>query len=159
VVLQEVARPGLPFHDHPVHWRGTSPRKGAATTSCSAAFTIAPVAAPPDVALRTAAATVHGPTPFLHEDCGLVSAYHAHRNLRHGHRAGVPTYRHLRKATLPWHIDYCFLPAAWRKRLTSARVVEGDDWLTPSDHSPVVVDLVDSGREAPVHALAQPGPL
>ena len=201
VVLQEVAQPGLPFHDHPVHWRGTNPRKGVAITSCSPAFTTAPVDAPPEVAPRTAAVTVHGPTSFLlvamwahpapnyadnviavvrawqarasglplvvagdfnvdfgstvqtarhrrlgqflHEECGLVSAYHAHRNLRYGHRAEVPTYRHLRKAALPWHIDYCFVPAAWRTRLTSARVVEGEHWLTRSDHSPVVVDLAD----------------
>lgn len=65
VVLQEVAQPGLPFHDHRVHWRGTNPRKGVAITSCTAAFAIAPVEAPPEVAPRTAAVFVHGPTPFL----------------------------------------------------------------------------------------------
>ena len=145
MVLQEVAQPGLPFHEHPVHWRGTNLRKGVAITSCTAAFTIAPVAGDFNVDLGS---TVQTAKPrrlaqFLHDECGLMSAYHAHRNLRYGHRAEVPTYRHLRKAALPWHIDYCFMPAAWRKRLTRARVVEGEHWLTRSDHSPVVVDLAD----------------
>ena len=201
MVLQEVAQPGLPFHEHPVHWRGTTPRKGVAITSCNAAFTIAPVPARAHVAARTAAAIVTGPAPFLlvamwahpapnyadnaievvrawrtrakglplvvagdfnvdlgsavqtarhrrlasflHDECGLVSAYHAHRNMAYGHGDEVPTYRHLRKAALPWHIDYCFVPAAWRTRLRRADVVEGEDWLTRSDHSPVVVDLAD----------------
>jgi len=81
--------------------------------------------------------------PVLHEECGLVSAYHAHGNVAYGHDAEVPTYRHLRKQEQPWHIDYCFVPAAWRERLRSAQVVEGEDWLTRSDHSPVVVDIAD----------------
>jgi endonuclease/exonuclease/phosphatase family metal-dependent hydrolase len=118
VVLQEVAQPGLPFHDRPVHWRGTNPRKGVAMWA-------------------------HPAPNYADNVIAVVSAYHAHRNLRYGHRAEVPTYRHLRKAALPWHIDYCFMPAAWRTRLTRARVVEGEHWLTRSDHSPVAVEVAD----------------
>lgn len=201
VVLQEVAQPGLPFHDHPVHWRGTTARKGVAITNCNVQFSIAPVPAPADLAPRTVAVTVHGPTPFLlvamwahptpnyadnaiavvrawralapglplvvagdfnvdlgsadqtakhrrlshllHDDCGLVSAYHAHRQVAYGCDGEVPTYRHLRKAERTWHIDYCFVPAAWTSRLRLAQVVEGEDWLTRSDHSPVVVEVAD----------------
>jgi endonuclease/exonuclease/phosphatase family metal-dependent hydrolase len=201
VVLQEVAQPGLPFHD-PVHWRGTTTRKGVAITSCTAAFAIAPVPAPAKLASRTAAATVTGPSgqpmfllvamwthpqpnyadnavaairawralrpdlplvvagdfnvdlgspapsapqrrleQLLHAECALTSAYHAHRNLRYGQDGEVPTYRHLRRADRTWHIDYCFVPLAWASRLKSAQVMEGQEWLGRSDHSPVVVEV------------------
>lgn len=201
MVLQEVAQPGLPFHDQPVHWRGTLPRKGVAITACHAGFRITPVPAPLDLAPRTAAVVVPGPTPFLlvnmwahpapnyadnaadvvrawralmpdlplvvagdfnvdfgspgqtakhrrlaqllHDECGLVSAYHAHRSVAYGDDAELPTYRHLRKVERTWHIDYCFVPQEWATRVQSAQVVEGEEWLGRSDHSPVVVEVAD----------------
>lgn len=77
----------------------------------------------------------------LHDECGLVSAYHAHHGLPYGADGEVPTYRHLRNARRTWHIDYCFLPAAWASRIRSVDVVDGRAWRTRSDHSPVVVDV------------------
>lgn len=79
---------------------------------------------------------------LLHDECGLVSAYHAHNGLHYGH-GEAPTYRHLRKAHLPWHIDYCFVPAGWTSRITSATVVDSRIWRGRSDHAPVVVDWED----------------
>lgn len=42
-----------------------------------------------------------------------------------------------------WHIDGCFVPAAWASRVSSADVVDGRAWRTRSDHSPVVVEWTD----------------
>jgi hypothetical protein len=74
------------------------------------------------------------------EDCGLVSAYHAFHDVAHGHEAH-PTYRHQRNVTKPWHIDFCFVPAAWLPHLRSVDVIDGEEWPKRSDHLPLSVDI------------------
>lgn len=201
VVLQEVAQPAMASHEHQVHWRGATPRKGVAIIARGDGYSLSAVAAPPEAAPHTCAVVLQGPAPFLlvamwahpkpsyadnaiaairawrareptlplvvagdfnvelrapfataqhrrlaallHDECGLVSAYHAHGGLDYGHRGEAPTYRHLRKAHLPWHIDYCFVPAGWTSRVTSARVVDSRAWRARSDHAPVVVEWGD----------------
>lgn len=76
----------------------------------------------------------------LHDECGLVSGYHVHHAVPLGCDDEPPTYRHLRKARRTWHIDYCFVPAAWAPRLRSVDVIDGRTWRKRSDHSPVVVE-------------------
>jgi len=44
---------------------------------------------------------------------GYVSAYHAHRGEEHG-RETAPTHYNLYREHSPHHIDFCFVPAAWR---------------------------------------------
>ena len=41
----------------------------------------------------------------------------------------------------PYHCDGIFVPAAWRPRLVSCRVVTGSRWRQLSDHNPVVAEL------------------
>lgn len=74
------------------------------------------------------------------EDLGLVSAYHVFHSVPHGHEPHA-TYRHLFKASEPWHIDFCFVPASWVDRLVSVEIADGEAWAGRSDHLPVVVDL------------------
>lgn len=71
---------------------------------------------------------------------GLVSAYHAFHHVEHGHEMH-PTYRHQRKASKPWHIDFCFVPASWIGSLVSVEVLDGEEWTTRSDHLPLKVDF------------------
>jgi endonuclease/exonuclease/phosphatase family protein len=71
-------------------------------------------------------------------DLGLVSAYHAFHRCAHGQETH-PTYRHQRKASRPWHIDFCFVPARWI--VVGVEVLDGKEWATRSDHLPLKVDL------------------
>jgi endonuclease/exonuclease/phosphatase family metal-dependent hydrolase len=73
-------------------------------------------------------------------DLGLVSAYHAFHNVKHGHETH-PTYRHQRKPSKPWHIDFCFLPASWAGNLVSVEILDGKHWAARSDHLPLKVDV------------------
>jgi endonuclease/exonuclease/phosphatase family metal-dependent hydrolase len=70
---------------------------------------------------------------------GLVSAYHAFHRVEHG-RETHATYRHQFKASQPWHIDFCFIPAAWVEHLVDVQVVD-EAWGLKSDHVPLKVDL------------------
>jgi len=72
-------------------------------------------------------------------DLGLVSAYHASTGAEHAQETH-PTYRHLFKATQPWHIDFCFIPAKWVESLKGVEVMDGDKWTARSDHLPLRVN-------------------
>jgi len=78
-------------------------------------------------------------------DLGLVSAYHAFNKVEHA-REKHATYYHQFKTTQPWHIDYCFVPAAWVNGLTNVQVLNGKIWARHSDHRPLIVDLVPPGQ-------------
>ena len=73
-------------------------------------------------------------------DLGLVSAYHAFHEVTHGHESHA-TYRHLFKASRPWHIDFCFVPRSWLEHLARVDVIDGEDWAVRSDHLPLMVEL------------------
>jgi len=84
--------------------------------------------------------TGHPPVVNALSALGLVSAYHAFHGVDHGQETHA-TYRHLFKPSQPWHMDFCFVPAAWADQITSVEVIGGDKWDTKSDHHPVVVEL------------------
>ena len=71
---------------------------------------------------------------------GVVSADRAFHDVEHGHETRA-TYRHQFKASQPWHIDFCFVPASWVNRLVGVDVIDGEDWAARSDHLPLTVDL------------------
>jgi endonuclease/exonuclease/phosphatase family metal-dependent hydrolase len=68
---------------------------------------------------------------------GLESAYHRSYNVDYGAERH-PTYRHQMKHSLPWHIDFCFVPRQWR--LQATRVIDSD-WALTSDHNALVIDV------------------
>ena len=72
---------------------------------------------------------------------GLVSAYHAVRHQAHGAER-QPTFFEYRHHTRPYHIDYVFVPGAWRRRLAAVTVGRHSRWSRWSDHMPISVDLV-----------------
>ena len=72
------------------------------------------------------------------EDHGLASCYHRFFNVVQGQELH-PTfylYRHLDKS---FHVDYCFIPAAWH--IEDVHVGSYVDWRERSDHCPLVVDV------------------
>lgn len=73
---------------------------------------------------------------------GLVSAYHHHRREAHGAESR-PTFYLQWKEAKPYHLDYCFLPAAWAARIRSVEVGGYAAWKAHSDHRPLLVDLED----------------
>jgi endonuclease/exonuclease/phosphatase family metal-dependent hydrolase len=73
-------------------------------------------------------------------DAGLVSAYHHHRGEAQG-KETVPTFFEYRHAHRPYHIDYCFLPAAWAPRMRRVTVGAHAEWAGLSDHMPLCVEL------------------
>jgi endonuclease/exonuclease/phosphatase family metal-dependent hydrolase len=74
-----------------------------------------------------------------------VSAYHAFHRVEHGDETH-PTYRHQRKPSQPWHIDFCFVPACWAANLVSVEILDGKRWATRSDHLPLKVDIRFTAR-------------
>lgn len=75
-------------------------------------------------------------------EAGLSSAYHAMTEEEQGGES-KPTFYLYRHLTRPFHIDFVFLPRAWRSRVRRLEVGAAADWLAFSDHMPVVLDLND----------------
>ena len=71
---------------------------------------------------------------------GLVSAYHEFHREAQGAETR-PTYYFRWNQQTPYHIDHCFVPAAWADRLESVTVGTYDDWAASSDHRPVTVEV------------------
>ena len=88
-------------------------------------------------------------------DHGLVSAYHAFHGVEHGEEAH-PTYHHQRKASKPWHIDFCFIPVGWVVNVIRVEVLDGTEWTTTSDHLPLMVDVRFTHSDAEGSGAAYP---
>jgi endonuclease/exonuclease/phosphatase family metal-dependent hydrolase len=73
-------------------------------------------------------------------DLGVESAYHAFTGESHGAESRA-TYFHLRDERQPYHIDFVFVPRAWRRRIRSVEVGAFSQWRDASDHCPVSVDV------------------
>lgn len=71
---------------------------------------------------------------------GLVSCYHEFHDERHGEETH-PTYYFQWKRRRPYHLDYCFAPTAWAKRLSRVEVGSYDPWTKHSDHRPLLVEF------------------
>ena len=71
---------------------------------------------------------------------GLGSAYHSFFNEVQGEETR-PTYYHLWNKKVPFHIDYCFIPVGWMKRLHQVEVGGYEEWKGLSDHRPLLVDI------------------
>jgi exonuclease III len=70
-------------------------------------------------------------------DKGLVSAYHFLSEEPQGEETN-PTFYHTYSIEKPFHLDYCFVAP---KRIKSCTILERDQWLTVSDHLPIVLEI------------------
>ena len=68
---------------------------------------------------------------------GLSSVYHRDEALDHGAET-TKTYFHTKNLRFGHHIDYAFLSDG---TAASLRVGEAEDWLSHSDHMPLILDL------------------
>jgi hypothetical protein len=71
---------------------------------------------------------------------GLASAYHSFFEEAQGEETR-PTYYHRWNRKEPFHIDYCFMPAAWMQQVRNVEVGGYEDWKAASDHRPLVIDI------------------
>jgi endonuclease/exonuclease/phosphatase family metal-dependent hydrolase len=76
----------------------------------------------------------------LHDEFGLVSAYHAATGEPPGQESR-PTHFWRWQAGAPFHLDYCYLPKEWLHGLETVTVGSYQDWADVSDHRPVCVDV------------------
>jgi exonuclease III len=71
---------------------------------------------------------------------GLVSAYHTFYREAQGAETR-PTHYFRWNEEEAFHIDHCFVPAAWADQLRSVSVGSYSEWADSSDHRPVVVEV------------------
>lgn len=71
-------------------------------------------------------------------ELGLESAYHLHFAEAQGAESR-PTLYLQRNQAKPYHIDYGFFGNNWK--IISVQVGMADEWLTHSDHMPVIFDI------------------
>jgi exodeoxyribonuclease-3 len=74
----------------------------------------------------------------------LASAYHAfHGAGQGGERHPTLYWRDRREDGPTYHIDYCFIPAAWTERLVEVRIGSFAEWVGArlSDHVPLIIDI------------------
>lgn len=101
---------------------------------------------------RSATANHSHLVKLLHDEFGLVSAYHSHDT---GCEPGKeqPTLYWQWKENQPFHVDYCFLPKVWLPCVRSVEVGSFADWEGKSDHRPLVVDIDHGGLPGPWRTL------
>jgi len=73
------------------------------------------------------------------EEFGVVSAYHNFFGAAYGAETH-PTQYQTRNANKPFHLDYVFVPTAWRGAIRGVCVPPYEEFAL-SDHRPVIVDL------------------
>jgi hypothetical protein len=76
----------------------------------------------------------------LETDLGLFSAYHRHTGEAHGAESS-PSLFMQRNVKRPFHVDFVFLPQAWRHRLRHVEVGGAATWLPWSDHCPISIEI------------------
>ena len=74
------------------------------------------------------------------EELQISSAYHHRSGEKHGSERENTFYMY-RNQEKCFHIDYCFLPNSWLKRVKKVSVGTHKEWYTLSDHSPIFVEL------------------
>ncbi len=73
-------------------------------------------------------------------DAQIVSVYHAHFKEQQGEETQSTLYMQ-RKRDKGYHVDYCFAPKAWVRRLKSFSVGSYTEWSELSDHSPLFAEF------------------
>jgi exonuclease III len=76
------------------------------------------------------------------EKYNTVSVYHQFYNEKFGEETRHSLF--LQKNTSkPYYVDYVLIPHRWTPQLKTVLVGDKSDWLTLSDHMPVVVEIAD----------------
>lgn len=89
----------------------------------------------------------HSALVALLAELGLESAYHAFYGEAHGEESR-PTYYFHWDEQQPFHIDYCFIPRKWLRRVRRVDVPSYAEWSGRSDHRPLIVDIDGAARHA-----------
>lgn len=74
------------------------------------------------------------------EDKNIFSIYHRHFDSHQG-KEKHPTFFLQRSQNKPYHIDYCFTSADFYDRLINIEIGTYENWMTYSDHTPVIVNF------------------
>lgn len=82
----------------------------------------------------------HSAVVKLLSDKKLFSAYHSQFSEPQGLETQFTHFLRYEKKSC-FHIDYVFLPEAWRTRVQRVDVGSYEDWRTTSDHVPVIVEI------------------
>ncbi len=70
----------------------------------------------------------------------IVSGYHSFYREAHGQETRHTYYFHKNRRK-PFHIDYCFIPESWAKRLRHVEIGLYETWKMHSDHCPLLVEI------------------
>jgi endonuclease/exonuclease/phosphatase family metal-dependent hydrolase len=73
----------------------------------------------------------------LTNELGLISAYHEYTGESFG---GEKLHTHFQRGS-DAHLDYCFIPQAWRSKIAKVTVGSSEEWRSLSDHMPLIVDI------------------
>ena len=73
----------------------------------------------------------------IEDSFGLVNGW----VVAHPNTPLAQTLRWARNPETPYHCDGVFIPAGWAARVRTSEVLQGQPWLSISDHNPVVVEL------------------
>ncbi len=79
---------------------------------------------------------------LLESTFNLTSSYYTKHGIVQGQEAEQTFYRY-RQPAQGFHIDYCFVPQTWK--VDNAQIGHYEDWLSQSDHCPIIVDLSPCG--------------
>lgn len=78
---------------------------------------------------------------------GLRSAYHSHSGEAFDQES-AKTHFWQKNVQTGFHIDYVYAPTTLLRSIRNVEVGRAEDWLTTSDHAPLIVDLVLEGQHA-----------
>ncbi len=76
------------------------------------------------------------------EEKGVFSTYHSHHNQVQG-KEEHPTFHMYRHENKPYHIDYCFASSSLIEKLENVEIGTYEQWITLSDHNPLIVSFKD----------------
>jgi exodeoxyribonuclease III len=77
---------------------------------------------------------------MMRKEFDLFSAYHEYFDVNHGDETHF-TYFDRTKKGKPYHIDYCFIPKPWLKKLKRVEAGKHRTWSHLSDHVPLTIEL------------------
>jgi exodeoxyribonuclease-3 len=83
----------------------------------------------------------HSQTVAFLAQNNIASLYHLQNNEKHGEES-IKTLAFRKDITNGYHIDYCFLSnSIISSKNTKADILPFEDWITKSDHVPLIIDL------------------